>query len=188
MVKMRIETKFKAQFDPSANRTCGSCYACCIWLGIEELKKYTGQPCQHLTGDNGPNHRCSIYKDRPPACSGYKCFWLSGWGPKGLKPDKSGILVTAYPSEKYPDKFSITMTVFDSKKAEPHIKDMLGSIVGLPLIDDARLLYIKEKRAILFREGNIYACDILPPDGYEALIFAAHEPPIGTYYSQEINE
>jgi hypothetical protein len=28
---------------PTLSRSCGSCYTCCVALGIEELKKHFGQ-------------------------------------------------------------------------------------------------------------------------------------------------
>ena len=36
---------------------------------------------------------CSIYEERPPTCSGYRCAWLDGAGPIEAQPDKIHCLV-----------------------------------------------------------------------------------------------
>jgi hypothetical protein len=165
----------------TADRECGDCYACCIHLGIEELKKYTGQTCKHLNGAN-PTKRCSIYASRPVACSGYFCLWRAGWGPEGLRPRDSGILVTGYDSERNPgSKVSMTVNVFDSKLASPYIMNVVGELITLPIVDEVRLIFLESKKATMFREGNVYDCQLLPPDNFESLKFLAHGDPVGTY-------
>jgi hypothetical protein len=103
-----------------------------------------------------------------------------------MRPYDSGILISAYPSQRDDNKVTITINVFDKKKAEPYINDTLGMIVGKDEIDEVRLIYIKEKSARLFKNGKIWECKLLPPEGFESLMFAAFDPPIGTYYTREI--
>jgi hypothetical protein len=165
----------------AADRSCGSCYACCIYLGVEELKKYTGQTCKHLNGIN-PTKRCSIYSSRPVACSGYSCLWRSGWGPEELRPHDSGILVTGYDSERNPgSKVSMTVNVFDSKLASPYIMKVIGELITLPIVDEVRLIFLESKKATMFREGKVYDCKLLPPENFESLRFMADINPVGTY-------
>lgn len=181
MPQFRVETPIQTQ--PVLGRTCGSCYACCIWLGVEELRKYTGQPCKHLCGTQDPTKRCSIYSQRPTACSGYECMWRSGWGPDNLRPSECGILITPYQSEMYPGQAAVTVNIFDSALAERTlpIADLLAKLFSFPQISEVRLIHIREKRALLFHSGKIYRCKILPADGYESLVFAAEDTPVGTY-------
>lgn len=168
--------------EPHENRECGNCYACCVYLGIEELKKYSGQTCKHLSGGADPCKRCSIYESRPVACSGYHCMWRAGWGPDEMRPYDSGILITVYPSERDPEKASATVQVFDKAKAQKHINQLIGELVVMPIMDQVRLIFLAEKRAIMFWEGGIYRCKLLPADGYEALRFATDlNAPMGRY-------
>ena len=185
MTQYRIETPI--QTAPVLGRECGSCYACCVWLGIEELGKYTGQVCKHLSGGADPSKRCSIYPTRPTACSGYECMWRSGWGVDNLRPSECGILITPYQSESKPGHAAITVHVFDQAKAEATISitDLIAQLFAMPLVSEIRLVNIQHKKALFFSEGKIYRCKILPPDGYESLIFATEDPPIGTYQTME---
>ena len=48
-------------------RPCGECAACCVWLGIESLKKWPGQTCKHLDGSI-LDKRCTVYDQRPACC------------------------------------------------------------------------------------------------------------------------
>ena len=165
----------------SPDRECGNCYACCVHLGITELKKYTGQTCKHLNGIDSTK-RCSIYSSRPSACSGYFCLWRAGWGPEGLRPHDSGILITGYDSERNPGtKVSMTVNVFDKKLAEPHITNVVGELITLPVVDEVRLVFVATKKATMFREGHIYDCKLLPQEGYESLTFLADTTPVGKY-------
>lgn len=173
----------------ATDRECGSCYACCVWLGVEELRKYTGQTCRHLAGTKDPSRRCSIYATRPTACSTYECMWRVGWGPAELRPHDSGILITPYLSERgAPGTWSATVNIFDAAKAEPYINEVIGELMGLPLMDELRLIYLVKKKAIMFRDGFIYGCRLLPAEGFESLVFEAHSPPLGRYEVQQIKE
>lgn len=185
-------SKFEVQLDwakkLAEGRECGPCYACCVWLGISDLKKYTGQACRHLNGGDNPACRCSIYSKRPPACSEYICLWRAGWGPTDLRPYESGILITIYPSERDPGYISATVNVFDTKKAAPHINQMIGELLMVPMLREARLIFLKSKKAIMFREGKAYRCRLLPPEGYESLMFEAIDEPMGTYQIKELSD
>lgn len=166
---------------PQTSRECGSCYACCVHLGIKELKKYTGQTCKHLNGASGPTKRCSIYQTRPGVCSQFKCFWLIGWGPDYLRPSECGILISAYNSDKL-DKIDVTVTIFDEDKAKPYVKDVIAELAMLPAVDEMRVIYTFRKKALLFRDGDIYECRLLPQYSCESITFEAEmSKPVGTY-------
>ena len=72
-------------------RSCGACSVCCTSLEVPELDKAAGQSCSNLTSCK--SRACSIYNERPDACSTFKCGWLLGLGNSTLRPDKSGILL-----------------------------------------------------------------------------------------------
>lgn len=188
MPPIRIEVP--AQTTPVEGRECGSCYSCCVWLGISELRKYTGQSCKHLCGTSDPTKRCSIYSQRPSACSNYECLWRAGWGPDNLRPSESGILITPYNSETHPGHAAVTVNIFDEPLANRTISitDLIAKLFALPLISEVRLINFQRKTALFFTEGKIYRCKILPPDGFESLIFEAQDPPIGTYQTIEEKE
>src|SRR5215472_4012184 len=99
MTTMQIATQIDDWTTEHTERQCGDCFACCVHLGITELKKYPDQPCKHLDGALGPDKRCSIYAKRPSACAIYKCLWRQGIGPDWLRPADSGILITMYDDE-----------------------------------------------------------------------------------------
>lgn len=75
---------------PDSNRTCGRCHSCCVHIAIPVLNKPLGVPCQHLV--KGPGC-CGIYENRPSPCAAYKCAWLDGFFARGMRPDKSGLLL-----------------------------------------------------------------------------------------------
>lgn len=185
--KFLVEANWSASGPPKEDRACGTCYACCVWLGIEELKKYTGEKCKHLRSGAYPTKRCGIYHHRPPACSGYTCAWKAGFGPEYMQPNRSGILITIYDARKErpnPSRIAAaTVNIFDREKAEPHIEEVLGNLLTLPSMDEVRLIFIKEKRGILFRDGKAYRCRLLPPEGFESLTFEAIDEPMGTYHT-----
>jgi len=41
------------------DRTCGECFACCKWLGIDELKKWPGETCIHINNTGDSTKMCS---------------------------------------------------------------------------------------------------------------------------------
>lgn len=171
-------------------RSCGTCYQCCITLGIDALKKRPGQACKHLSGVN-PEGRCSIYATRPDACVKYYCFWLVGMGDDDFRPDKSGILVSAYEPEGPYTKFNATVHVTNTEKAgsleDPtsnlrkaieilletgchELKVVFGSKPGSPVIH--------------FRKGRVWRGRTIKnegPESYEDLTLVTFEPPIGHY-------
>lgn len=176
-----VQTAYVQQWDtPTFDRECGSCYACCVYLGIEELKKYTGQACKHLDGIDA-NKRCSIYEHRPHACSGYQCVWRAGLGPPELRPHDSGLLITMYQSETDPGHAAATVIIIDETKAkQSQIDSVATELLMLPTCNEVRLVNYKTKSALLFKDGTVYQCKLLPPDGYEALVFRA-DAPVGHY-------
>lgn len=182
--KLRLRFSAQRKWDTRASgRECGTCTACCTWLGIEELRKYTGEKCKHLRGPAYGTRRCGIYPGRPKACSGYTCAWREGWGPAALQPKDSGILITLYDSSRGPvGTAGATVTVFDKVKADPLINDVISELIMCyPIMDEVRLIFVAEKKALLLRDGNVYKCHVMPSKGFEDLTFAAEDPPIGRY-------
>lgn len=174
----------------TAERKCGSCYACCVWLGIVELQKHTAQACKHLSGtlsDDGTK-RCSIYADRPTACSRYQCLWVEGYGPDWLQPSNSGILLTPYASQMG-SNFAITMMVFDEKKAKPIYKKVITELLQLHNDLELRVVRWASQTAILFVKGLIYDCKLLPNRDFESLDFMADmSAPVGRYVTATLPE
>lgn len=70
-----------------ADRSCGTCTACCTRLVIPEIDKPFGVPCQFLRTDQ-PG--CRIYERRPETCSGYSCLWLAEGSAEVLRHLKKG--------------------------------------------------------------------------------------------------
>jgi Fe-S-cluster containining protein len=173
--------------EPTFDRECGSCYACCVFLGIEELKKWSGQACKHLDGMQA-DKRCSIYAKRPQACAVYKCVWREGFGPDNLQPNQSGMLITMYRSERIPDAAAATVAIIDEAKAKAfNVVDVVTELLMLhTTVKEVRLVNYKQKSALLFTDGMIYRCKLMPPDGYEALIFSADiDHPVGKFEVQQ---
>lgn len=170
----------------TTGRECGPCTACCTWLGIEELKKHTAQKCKHLRNPVYKNKRCGIYASRPGACRDYLCAWRNGFGPDNMRPNESGILVTPYDSESVKGMISYTVNVFDMKKADGKVNDTVASLLTLLGTDEVRLVNIAGKTALFFKDGKVYRCALLPGEGYESLMFAAQDPPIGRYSQESI--
>lgn len=71
-------------------RKCGTCSACCRWPSIEELNKPARVPCPHL---HRQGFRCTVYADRPEACSAYRCTWLRGMGAEGDRPNRCDVMI-----------------------------------------------------------------------------------------------
>jgi len=187
-------------------RKCGDCYACCVHLGIEELRKWPGQTCKHLDGTIA-DKRCTVYENRPKACSSYYCGWIANMGPEDLRPDKSGVLVTLYPPHDYSDEqinydpnemsspFSATIHVTDDDLAgdladpDSKIGVMLNVIVGLGC-NDIRIMDSPARagqRVVHMHNGNVRLGRLRRSSkyGYEELVFHTEEPPIGRYITVE---
>lgn len=77
------------------SRECGSCRACCFAVPIlePELTKPGGEWCKHVGPKGAPG--CTIYSQRPPVCSGYKCLWLADETllPDEYQPNRIGFIV-----------------------------------------------------------------------------------------------
>lgn len=75
--------------------SCGECSKCCRILAISELDKPANKACPHVRAGACA---CSIYKDRPESCAGYKCGWLASQSksepmPPDLRPDRSHMII-----------------------------------------------------------------------------------------------
>lgn len=90
--------RIRGQPGPSApgRRTCGTCYACCITMGVTEIDKPAHTPCPSLVARSKPKAPCGVYETRPASCRGYSCLWVLGMlGEERDRPDKSGIILDA---------------------------------------------------------------------------------------------
>jgi hypothetical protein len=70
---------------------CGDCTACCHgWLMGSAYGNdfYPGKRCVFL------NQNCTIYTNRPRACSNYQCAWSQGLFEHWLKPTESNVIVS----------------------------------------------------------------------------------------------
>ncbi len=88
-------------------RLCGPCTACCSSLAINELGKPEWTACERLTGvdevaadDRRPyapvsGGGCGAYDERPGACRGFRCLWLTGFPltDERHRPDRCGVIV-----------------------------------------------------------------------------------------------
>lgn len=179
-------------------RSCGECYACCVHLGIEELKKYPGQSCKHLDGNLGATTRCSVYQNRPLACQTYYCGWIGGMGSDDFRPDKSGILATMYPPTEEGGIFNLTLHVIDAKKsgAVTDLDSKLNRMVMMAMevgCKDIKIVVAPVRAGnpmIHFKDGKIYKGVLLPPPkgAFEDLSFATSNPPVGLYRTGERDE
>lgn len=70
-------------------RQCGECKACCVSFRVPELEKPENVPCKHLCEIG-----CGIHATRPQVCRGYECLWLQGALGEGMRPDKSGLILS----------------------------------------------------------------------------------------------
>ena len=183
----------------NSKRPCGECYACCVGLGVLELKKWPMQACFKLDGQE-PCARCTIYDSRPTACQTYNCGWRSGFGGQDARPDKSGLLVTIYPRERLGDDSSIpnmpviaaTIIIMDPGKAGTLVVGNLRAMVEQLLnegIEDVRVVRYETQSVLHFLKGVVRQGKLLPSDReagmYEALKFATYDPPIGRWEFRE---
>lgn len=182
--------------DTKAENSCGECFACCIHLGIEELRRPAGQTCKHLDGSN-PQKRCSIYATRPEGCQTYKCFYRSTTLlPEHLRPDRCGFVTTAYELEGGELAARIVIMLFDPQLGGS-IQDLsspLGEMLNI-IFTSARIpveviiLNTQNKKVLFFKDGQIFLGRTLPQTGYEDLKFAvADEKPLGTYRTQALTQ
>lgn len=106
LARLRARRAERMDAAPSA-RSCGACDLCCTAPGIAELDKPPGVPCSNLCG--APGQSCSIYADRPPVCSGFRCLWrttdriLPDW----LHPAACGFLLAFNDPTKFPSVVTV---------------------------------------------------------------------------------
>lgn len=165
-------------------RECGSCTACCVWLGIEALNKPAGVPCNHLSKVRTVARRCSIYKDRPTPCQTYQCAWLQGAFAAHMRPDRAGMMVSLYKGETPVSEYGATIQVFDERRAgslkEGALRDFVLHLLSVEICD-IRIIHGTSKSMIWVCGEVIRQCTILPNDSndVESLKFEAYDPPIG---------
>jgi Fe-S-cluster containining protein len=163
----------------NSNRNCGTCSACCTYLGVNSLKKHAGQSCQHIKNGD-PTKRCGIYETRPEACSGYQCAWRVGMFPDDYRPNDSGMIISCYP----PNIFVIQL--FDKRKAGTIQTGKLGQVLQRLLSGDLdldiRVADYQSHESMHFVNGEIWEGRTLKqkPNDYESLAFT-HDRNIGRY-------
>jgi hypothetical protein len=178
------------------SRTCGTCKACCIYLGIEELGKLPATPCKHLTKVRIENC-CSIYSNRPIACRTYSCAWLSGLFADHMRPDRSGLLVSIYKREDLDEGISVepenvgqtlaaTIAIADKRRSgdlqSGALHDFIAELTNRGL-QDIRIVDYTNRNVIHLFEGIIRLGKLHDPDpsNPEALSFETFDPPLGTF-------
>ena len=74
-------------------RQCGTCNACCTFMGVPEIDKQSFAKCKNVSDKPNTTRCCTIYNERPESCSVFKCAWLYGLGSSRDRPDRSGLFV-----------------------------------------------------------------------------------------------
>lgn len=189
-------------FPIDLGRKCGECYACCIHLGIEALKKWPGQSCKHLDGSHGPLTRCTVYDNRPQACVGYWCAWIGGFGSDDYRPDKSGLLATFYPpveGQPFIGRFNASIHVIDEKLSGIilDVDSKLNRMIAMLLEEgcaEIRVVFspvTRGERMYQLKDGKVYVGLILPPtarDEYEELNFVVRNEPVAAFHTGQVEE
>ena len=168
-------------------KPCADCYACCIWLGVEEIHKHANVACKHLDGALGPNKRCGIYAQRPASCAKYICLYAAGLAP--YRPNECGIICTPYVD-------SVNLIVFD-EALSGEIDDTASKLAQTlaVMVDgikpstayELRVVFVDKARILIFRNGLVFAGTVLPQakGDWEALTFAMEDKHIGRYRTQD---
>jgi Fe-S-cluster containining protein len=74
-------------------RPCGDCAACCEGhlIGNAHGNQFgKGRKCIFLV-----KQECQIYHERPETCRKYQCMWSQGIFPEWMKPNKTGMMISA---------------------------------------------------------------------------------------------
>lgn len=171
------------------DRECGTCYACCVFLDIEELKKKGGRPCKHLH-HRDVTKRCAIYDKRPHACSDYHCMWMTGCFTDDMRPDHCGLLGTIYNDPENPGQYLVTINVTNSGKCGTMEKGPLADMLHWILTKlESRLTRInlvnrRTGAVVEFSNGEIWQAKLLKGSKLEELQFLRQKV-VGTYYTAE---
>lgn len=91
-----------------ADRSCGTCTACCAFPPIrtQKLQKPANTLCPHCAEASG----CTVYDRRPDVCRGFYCGWffLSELGPE-WHPQQSGVVIRA----EHFDEDTVTLLILE---------------------------------------------------------------------------
>lgn len=174
--------------DPTAspNRTCGTCFACCVWSGVEALatedrialRTYAGQSCVHLDPSD-PRRCCSVYANRPKACERFQCAWLQGLGGELDRPDQSGIMVSIYADDTIDPNLpaNATVTIIDGAKcgeiddSSRPLRKYIDSLMAFLSLRDIRIVNYKTRTVLHLTDGFIYMGRLHKSDSPENLSF-----------------
>ena len=147
-----------------AEKTCGTCKACCEVLHIDtpEFKKSGGKLCQHYSGGG-----CGIYATRYPICRQFMCGWLlfpelaRDW-----RPDKSGVLVLQEAQANLPEPYrpagnGVQFLILGGETAiaRPGFAEFVAKLVcdkvGVYLIATQPRLLVNEHLEAMAQAGDI---------------------------------
>ncbi|MFO1013204.1 MAG: YkgJ family cysteine cluster protein [Caulobacteraceae bacterium] len=135
---------------PAPNKSCGDCGLCCKLLGIEAISKEPGKWCAHFRRGSG----CGIYSDRPTACAGFHCLWLTSDRLDDMwRPNKAGFVM--FPEQ---DGRRLNVVVDESKplawKTEPYYS-RLKAMSQRALDGYELLISIGWRRIIVFPDQEV---------------------------------
>lgn len=163
---------------------CETCFACCVYIGVEELRKHAGKACTKLNGH--PSNRCGIYSTKPQACSTYKCAYIQGL--EIPRPDIAGYIISIYVD-------STSIIVFDEALAGALANPESNLFIAIRELvrhefNDIRIVYHFSRKMFRLIDGNIFAglAHKQPKGDFEGLTFEIYEPRIATYKGIESQE
>lgn len=110
-------------------RSCGDCSACCVVMGVEELKKDKYKRCTHLCAKG-----CGIYETRPQTCKAFECLWLQGMLTSEHRPDKLGIMFTATGEHGGLGNCIVAMSVWSGALENPKAIELLKAIAQYEIV------------------------------------------------------
>ena len=120
-----------AASDLVAERTCGTCTACCTLFPIDQpdLVKQAGVACRHLAGGG-----CGLHPAWPRVCGEWFCGWrrLPRLGDE-WRPDRSGIVVVFDPEgvpADYPERPTLKF-ILTGPDQVLYTQAFLGYVAGL---------------------------------------------------------
>jgi hypothetical protein len=133
-------------------RVCGACTACCKTHGVSEIKKLPGYLCAHCTIGTG----CNIYKSHPQSCKDFQCDWLKGFGRKGQRPDKTGVVLDFVIGEALRELFQMWEAI-EGALGRRFTKIITRDILEANIF--VAHLYLSGKRVLFIPRGKILHAD-----------------------------
>lgn len=143
-------------FEPTLNRSCGTCTMCCTLVPVKELLKPANTRCEHQF-----SRGCRIYAKRPLSCRMWNCAWLTDPTTLHLRrPNHSRYVIDTVPdfplatNEVTGESWRIQFTQIwvdpkmpDEWRKDRQLKEWINA----------------SKRPAIFRRGNLSAVSVVPP-------------------------